>query len=127
MKIFKHKFVTKKFALRAAAYRRAARSMLPRGQEKYTFSTMDLVELFLLESKGQGCSFHEMKARNGFAYGKWVRDLSVSMMVEDITRGDACKAEFLSSPIQRLHNEPVLRGVVAGTWFPFAAMRRATP
>lgn len=117
MKTFKHPRITKRFALRAAAYRRSAKA---NGQQKMSFTIEDLDELFLFESCGvRNRSFDEMKRTNGFAYGKWVRDLSVAMMLDDISRGDFCKAEFLASPIQRLHNGPILRGVCAPTWFPY--------
>ena len=77
MKIFyaSKVMVTKKFAAKAALYRRLAKSM---GSPTHTFSHDDLIEIFKYESNGIGPNFSEMKLRNGFALGKWIRDINVA-------------------------------------------------
>lgn len=99
-------------------YRRMARKATP--QSTFTFTKADLVELFDFESKGiKSRSFDDMKRSNGFAYGKWIRDISVPDMIKDIQQGYSCKFEYTSSAVERIHNEPILRCVVADTLFPF--------
>lgn len=39
-------------------------------------------------------------------------DLCVSMWVEDIQAGNACKAEFLKTAIERLHNTNKLQNII---------------
>ena len=116
MKIFRHKTITKSYALKAALYRRLARKQ----GIKLDFSEQRLIEMFEFESLGaQGRLFSELKTKNGFAYGKWLRDLDVSQMVGDIRAGDFCKIEFLSTAIERLHNKKPLSFVPATEWFPW--------
>ena len=112
--MFKLKGVSKKYALRAAYYRRAARDQ---GVAGLAFDENALRELFDWESRGVGSVD---KSKNGFAYGKWCVDLSVSMWIEDILKGDFCKAEFLETPIQRLHNKKKLDTITAPAFFPYA-------
>ena len=114
MKLFKLKGVSKKYALRAAHYRRAAR-----GQDMVglAFDETALRELHDWESRGVGSVD---KSKNGFAYGKWCVDLSVSMWVEDLLKGDFCKSEFLGTRIQKLHNTKKLEAVIASPFFPHA-------
>ena len=87
MKLFKLKGVSKKYALRAAYYRRAARNQ---GVAGLAFDENALRELFDWESRGVGSVD---KSKNGFAYGKWCVDLSVSMWVEDILNTPICLTE----------------------------------
>jgi len=116
MKLFRHKVITKKYALKAAMYRRLARKQ---GMD-LDFSEESLFEMFDFESIGaQGRSFDELKYHNGYAYGKWLRDLDVSQMVQDVRTGDFCKAEFLKTGLDRLHNVSALECVLVPTWFPF--------
>ena len=114
MKLFKLKGISKKYALKAAHYRRVARGSSVAGQ---MFTEGALRELHAWESRGVGSVD---KSKNGFAYGKWMVDLSVSMMVEDLMKGDFCKAEFLETRIQKLHNTKMLEAVMAGPFFPHA-------
>lgn len=122
MRVFKHKRVTRRYACKAALYRRLARSQ---GAGEYDFSESALVEMFEFESTGAaGVQFSTIKARNGFAYGKWLRDLDASQMCEDVRRGDFCKAEFMSGAVERIHNCSVLSRIAAPHWFPYTALPR---
>ena len=114
MKLFKLKGISKKYALRAAQYRRVARGQAVAG---LAFTEDALRELHDWESRGIGSVD---KSRNGFAYGKWCVDLSVSMWVEDLLKGDFCKAEFLETRLQKLHNAKKLEAVIASLFFPHA-------
>lgn len=113
MKPYRLKGISKRYAAKAAMYRRYAKSQGGLGALRFT--QVELLELFNYESHGIGSVD---KKTNGFAYGKWVRDLTVSMMIEDIRNGDMCKIEFLGTAIQRIHNKTVLSSVPAGTFFP---------
>jgi hypothetical protein len=112
VKIFKLKGLSKKYALRAAMYRRSARLQGSIGLLDY--SEQALRELHLWESTGVG---GVDKGRNGYAYGKWLVDITVKAWVEDIQAGDACKAEFLTTALQRLHNTSKLQHVITGELF----------
>lgn len=115
MKLFNLHGIPKKYALRAAHYRRVARSQNVSGLD---FSEKALRDLFVWESRGEGSAD---KSRNGFAYGKWCVDLSVAMWVESISSGDFCKSEFLQTPLQRLHNQSKLEKiVVTQPFFPYS-------
>jgi hypothetical protein len=82
----------------------------------HQFTKKELTELYLYESKGIG---KVDKLTNGFAYGKWARDLDVSMIIEDVVNGYACKYEFLSTPIERIHNTAIFKNVISGEFFPY--------
>ena len=109
--------ISTNYALKAALYRRLARKM----GGSHTFSAADLLELYYFESKGTGSqSFDQMKKTNGFAYGKWLRDIDCSTMVEAISSGEFCKIEFLGTAIERIHNTLPLRAIVVYIpWFPY--------
>ncbi len=113
MKLFKLNGVSKKYALRAALYRRVAKSQKNKG---FVFDEKALREMHDWESRGVG---NVDKQKNGFAYGKWCVDLSVAMWVEDLNKGDFCKAEFLQTRIQKLHNTKKLENIFANTFFPY--------
>ncbi len=114
MKLFKLNGISKKYALRAAHYRRTAKGQ---GVAGLDFSEAALRELFDWESRGVGSVD---KGKNGYAYGKWCVDLSVAMWVEDLLKGDVCKAEFLQTRIQKLHNKKKLEAVIPAPFFPHA-------
>jgi hypothetical protein len=44
------------------------------------------------------------------------------MWVEDLMKGDFCKAEFLETRIQKLHNTKKLEAVMANPFFPHAIL-----
>jgi len=114
MKLFNLHGIPKKYALRAAQYRRVAKSQNVNGLD---FNELALRNLYAWESRGEGSVD---KSRNGFAYGKWCVDLSVSMWIEGIESGDFCKAEFLHTRLQKLHNQKKLeRVVVRKPFFPY--------
>jgi hypothetical protein len=72
----------------AATYRRFAEY---KTQHYYDFSWDMLVECYNRETHGKPAS-----DRNGYLYGKWCRDITVGMWIEDIRRGDFCKWEFIT-------------------------------
>lgn len=113
MKLFKHSRITKKYALAAVNYRRVARRSGHMDQLK--FGLAELEALYDYETFGIGSVD---KKTNGYTYGKWLVDLSVSMWIEDIKRGDAVKWEFISTPITRLQYEKKLEAIIPGRWFP---------
>jgi len=115
MKLFKLHGIPRKYALRAAHYRRVAKGQ---NVSELDFSEKALRDLFAWESRGEG---NADKSRNGFAYGKWCVDLSVSMWVEGISSGDFCKAEFLRTRLQKLHNQSKLEKIVVRqAFFPYS-------
>jgi hypothetical protein len=114
MKLFKLNGISKKYAMRAAHYRRTAKGQGVAGLE---FSEAALRELLNWESRGIG---GVDKGKNGYAYGKWCVDLSVAMWVENLQKGDVCKAEFLQTRIQKLHNKKKLEAIIPGAFFPYA-------
>lgn len=120
MKLFNKKKVgvSKTYALKAALYRRLAKKM----GGSQTFTQGDLIELYKFESTGiADRSFAQMKQCNGYAYGKWLRDIDCSSIVEAIDSGEFCKAEFLQTAIERIHNTSFVGTIVVTTpWFPFA-------
>ena len=111
MKLFKLNGIPRKYAFRAAHYRRVARRQ---GIASLDYSEQALRDLFAWESRGIG---NADKSTNGFAYGKWCVDLSVAMWVEGINSGDFCKAEFLQTRLQKLHNKGKLDGIVVAKPF----------
>lgn len=109
MKIFKHAFMKKKYLVKLCLYRRLCRN---HGGD-FTFTIEDMEELFLFESRGISTRpFDEMKAKNGFVFGKWLRDLTVSMIVEDVSSGLFPKIFFLKTGLDRIHNLKVLEKVL---------------
>lgn len=120
MKLFHKKKVgvSKAYALKAVLYRRLARKM----GGSQTFSQDDLFELYKFESTGVADrSFAQMKQHNGYAYGKWLRDIDCSSIVEAIGSGEFCKIEFLQTAIERVHNTSFVGTIVVTTpWFPFS-------
>lgn len=111
MKLFRLKGISKRYALSAAKYRRCAR----RNIDGLDFSEYALRQLHEYESTGNGIK--PEKSKNGYAYGKWLVDLSVSMWIEDIQAGNFCKAEFLSTAIDRIHNRKKLEEIIPGSFF----------
>lgn len=108
MKVFNAKAigVTKKFAAKAAMYRRAARKM---GDKKLSYTKEDLVELYAFESRGEGTrDFYAMRQTNGFALGKWLRDIDIAQIREDMQNGLFLPIEFLGlEGLGFIHNKEV--------------------
>ena len=112
--------VSKAFAIKACLYRRLARSY---NADKWTFTLADLQELYQYESTGKRTrSFDEMKKTNGFALGKWLRDIVVANYREAYLNGEFAKIEFLSTDIERLHNKHVFDNLPLVAFFPFQEM-----
>ena len=63
-------------------YRRLARGM----GSTLTFTREDLIELYTYESAGKGSKsvFESMRQRNGFALGRWLRDIDTTQYIEDL-------------------------------------------
>lgn len=104
MKIFNKRRVgcSKKFAAKAAMYRRLARRM----GTKLAFTREDLIELYEYESTGKGgkSAFESMRQRNGFALGKWLRDIDVAQYIEDLRQGLIHPMELLEG-VGVVHNK----------------------
>lgn len=104
MKVFNKRKVgcSKKFAAKAAMYRRLARNM----GGNFEFSHEDLLELYRYESTGQGgkSAFETMRQRNGFALGKWLRDIDTAQYIEDLRSGMIAPNELLEG-VGIVHNK----------------------
>lgn len=104
MKIFNKRRVgcSKKFAAKAAMYRRLARRM----GSTLEFTHEDLIELYTYESTGKGgkSAFESMRQRNGFALGKWLRDIDTAQYIEDLRSGIISPRELLEG-IGIVHNK----------------------
>lgn len=104
MKIFNKRRVgcSKKFAAKAAMYRRLARGM----GSTLAFTHEDLIELYTYESTGKGSksAFESMRQRNGFALGKWLRDIDTAQYIEDLRSGIISPRELLEG-IGIVHNK----------------------
>lgn len=126
MKRFSRKIgVSKKFALKASLYRRLAKRHTIQSKV-WTYTKDDLIELFDFESTGETTRrFDEMKTNNGFALGKWLRDIDCASYLEGIAQGDFCKAEFLGTAIERIHNSEMLGHVIVPPWFPYMKENRS--
>jgi len=119
-RILKRLKVSKAFAIKACLYRRLARKY---NADKWTFTLADLQELYQYESTGKRTrSFDEMKKTNGFALGKWLRDIDVANYREAYLNGEFAKIEFLSTDIERLHNKHVFDNLPLVAFFPFQEM-----
>lgn len=104
MKVFNKRKVgcSKKFAAKAAMYRRLARGM----GSALTFTREDLLELYIYESTGKGgkSAFESMRQRNGFALGKWLRDIDVAQYIECLQEGLFHPKEYLEG-VGIVHNK----------------------
>lgn len=109
MKITKFpKPLTKKYLRLASVYRRFA------GRKSgFDFSLQALIDCFEFESNGI-----KAQKNNGYIFGKWAKDISLSTWREDIEAGLFCKAEFYT-PCNKWWVEPALETVIPNTWFPF--------
>ena len=109
VKAARRKGIRRKYLRLAALYRRAAR-----GSEIMDFSLDALVELHHYESTGKG----KPARNNGWAYGKFVLDITVSDAVSGIKDGEFCKAEFYIGP-SAWYWKRALKDSPAGTFFPY--------
>lgn len=108
MKLFKNKLplITKKYLRLAGTYRRFAER-----STYFDFSLKSLIECFRYETFGETYS-----PNNGYVFGKHGKDISISMWIEDIQKGNACKAEFLT-PCNKWFAESALKNIIPGTLF----------
>lgn len=109
MKLFKHNTkndygvkISKKYLRLAATYRRFSDRFNP----YWDFSIDALVECFNHESNGGTYADN-----NGYVHGKWSKDITFAMQLEDILNGYAAKIEFIT-PMNRWWVEPALSDVV---------------
>lgn len=114
MKIFKHNTkalygisIKKKYLRLAATYRRFS----DRRNPYWDFSLNALVECFNHETHGSSYS-----KNNGYINGKWMKDLTLSMWVEDLKLGNSVKAELYTA-INKWWAIPALTDCQAGTCF----------
>lgn len=113
MKLINKKLkISKKYLLKAALYRRMAVATGGLDKKSELFNEDKLIELYQFESTGRTdnnvTSLKQILKSNGYAYGKFLRDCFVSDMVKDVKSGLFLKIEFLSTPLERLHNQDVL-------------------
>ena len=114
MKLINKKLkISKKYLLKAALYRRMAMQTGGLDKQSELFNEDKLIELYHFESTGRTndsnvTSLKQILKSNGYAYGKFLRDCFVSDMVKDVKSGLFFKCEFLSTPLERLHNQDVL-------------------
>lgn len=105
MKVFRKKSIgcSKKFAAKAAMYRRLAKGM---DASRLSFTKEDLIELYQYESTGKGgkSAFETMRQRNGFAFGKWLRDIDTAQYIEDLRTGMINPKELLEG-VGIVHNK----------------------
>lgn len=108
MKITKFpKKLNKKYLRLASVYRRFA------GR----YSDFDFSLNALLECRDHETNGAPVSKSNGYVYGKWCRDITVTTWREDILAGYFCKAEFYT-PVNKWWSEPALETLVVPTWFP---------
>lgn len=89
--------------------------------ENLDFSKEALLECYLHESRGLSVKKYygkESHKNNGYIFGKWQKDISITTWKEDILAGYFCKAEFIT-PLSKWWVEPALIGLPLTTWFPF--------
>lgn len=114
MKLINRKLkISKKYLLKAALYRRMAMQTGGLDKKSDLFNEAKLIELYQFESTGRTddgnvTSLSQILKTNGYAYGKFLRDCFVSDMVKDVRSGLFLKFEFLSTPLERLHNQDIL-------------------
>lgn len=114
MKLINKKLkISKKYLFKAALYRRMAMQTGGFDKQSELFNEDKLIELYQFESTGKTddgdvTSLKQILKTNGYAYGKFLRDCFVSDMVQDVRSGLFLKIEFLSTPLEQLHNQDIL-------------------
>lgn len=84
---------------------------------------MDLVHFHVYESTGELPdsirSYTDFTSSNGFAHGKWQARLVQDMILEDLSKGNVCKAEFMNSHHHRevFDELPNYFAYKKGNWF----------
>ena len=116
MSILIVKGISRKYLRHAAVYRRYAGYRQPY-QNNFDFGLSALIECYNHETHGVAAS-----KNNGYVYGKWCKDISVVQWIEDITKGNSCKAEFYT-PKDKWWSEPALKNVIVSYWFPYSYIK----
>lgn len=116
MKILKSK-MSRNFLAAAWAYRRAARN---HGKQD-GFTLADLLAIYNYETFGKKKFSEPDKVANGFAYGKWLMDLTVSMWKEELAEGRFGRYELMEGASS--HYKNVLSNPKLGPAFPVAFFR----
>ena len=115
MNLLKIKGISRKYLRLAATYRRLAYNT---NSNNLDFSIDALVDCYNHETNG-----HKAKSNNGYIFGKWTKDLTVVMWIEDIQKGDFCKADFIT-PVNKWWATKALKDVVVPcAWFPYSTER----
>ena len=112
MKVLKIRGVSRKYLRLARVYRQFAQS----GSDFFDFSKDALIECYKHETYGI-----QAAPLNGYCYGKWLKDLTVSMWVSDIRDGNFCKGEFIT-PSNSWWAKDALSRVMPATMFPWRMM-----
>lgn len=112
MKLFQHDTgypkITKKYLRLAAVYRRFAER-----SHHYDFSLSSLIDCYHHETYGKPYFLN-----NGYVHGKHLKDITVSAWIEDIYKGNFCKAEFLT-PMNRWWAKHALDFPINTVFFPY--------
>lgn len=104
--------LSKQYMLQAALFRRTAMQHMNWGKSDPRFSAGMLIELYRYESTGKADRHYDaMKRDNGYAMGKWMRDIDVANIKQGIQCGDFAKIEFLTTPLQRFHNAKFISAI----------------
>ena len=116
MKLFKHDTkeygikISKKYLRLAATYRRFS----DRHNPHWDFSLEALIDCFNHESSGGKYSDN-----NGYVHGKWSKDITFAMWVEDLKKGYTAKIEYYT-PLNKWWAIPALSTVtVTKPLFPY--------
>lgn len=116
MKILKTKL--SRNALSAAwAYRRVA--LNESKQFNHDFSLESLMAMYNYETYGKYKYPEPDKCKNGYAYGKWLMDLTVAMWKEDLMQGNFCKHELLKNCSS--HYKPAIRNSTLISFFGYTS------
>ena len=105
--------LSKQYMLQAALFRRTAMRHMNWSKSDPRFSADMLIELYRYESTGEANRHYDaMKRDNGYAMGKWMRDIDVANIKQGIKCGDFAKIEFLETPLERLHNKAFISKII---------------
>lgn len=98
MKIFDYKKhrIPKKYLSIASSYRRSINKNL---RHEYDFSLNSLKEQYIFESRGTG---QPDKKINGYSYGKWIYDITITEIKKDVEDGLFDKKELLEGACYRM-------------------------
>lgn len=105
--------LSKQYMLQAALFRRTAMSHMNWNKSYPRFSADMLIELYRYESTGEANRHYDaMKRDNGYAMGKWLRDIDVANIKQGVKCGDFAKIEFLGTLLEQLHNSKFISEII---------------